>query len=65
MLGLKKVTQDNKKAAWAFIPIQNFTDSSDIDWSKSVPEIDQQLYHKYGLSEDEIVFIESHVEEMT
>ena len=65
MLGLKKVTQDNKKAAWAFIPIQNFTDSSDIDWSKSVPEIDQQLYHKYGFSEDEIAFIESHVEEMT
>ena len=47
-----------------FIPLQDFTSASDIDWSKSVPEIDQQLYAKYGLSEDEVNFIESHVKEM-
>jgi hypothetical protein len=39
--------------------IQDFSSSSDIDWSKSVPEIDKQLYHKYKLTEEEIVFIES------
>lgn len=37
---------------------------SDIDWSKSVHEIDLQLYRKYGLDEKEIAFIESHVKEM-
>ena len=46
------------------IPLQNFTPSSDIDWTKSVAEIDRQLYRKYGLSQDEIDFIESHVKEM-
>ena len=46
-----------------WVPMQNFTDNSDIDWSKSISEIDQQLYRKYGLSE-EINFIETNVKEM-
>ena len=32
--------------------------------TKSIPEIDQQLYDKYGLSDDEIAFIEKNVKEM-
>ncbi len=64
LLGVLKVTQDNKKAVWRYVPIQDFTPSSDIDWSKPIHEIDLQLYRKYGLSEDEIEFIESHVKEM-
>ena len=49
---------------WKYVPLQDFTSDSDIDWSKSVHEIDLQLYQKYGLSEDEIDFIETHVKEM-
>lgn len=64
LLGSLKATQRNNSTTWANIPLQNFTDSSDIDWSKSIPEIDQQLYKKYGLSPEEIKFIESHVKEM-
>lgn len=64
MLGILKVTQDNKKKTWRYVPLQDFTDKSDIDWSKSIPEIDQQLYAKYGLSDDEIQFIETNVQEM-
>lgn len=64
LLGVLKVTQDNKKSTWSKVPLQDFTQSSDIDWSKSIPEIDQQLYAKYGLSEDEINFIETKVKEM-
>ena len=45
--------------------MQDFTATSDIDWSKSISEIDQQLYAKYGLDEKEIQFIETHVKEMT
>ncbi len=36
----------------------------DIDWSKSIPEIDQQLYAKYNLDDHEIAFIESKVKPM-
>ncbi|MDD7609987.1 MAG: Eco57I restriction-modification methylase domain-containing protein [Spirochaetales bacterium] len=64
MLGTLKVTQDNKKATWLNVPLQDFTANSDIDWSKSIPEIDKQLYKKYGLSKEEIAFIESKVKEM-
>ena len=64
MLGMLKVTQDNKKAVWKFVPIQDFTEKSDIDWSKSVAEIDQQLYKKYHLSNEEIAFIESMIKPM-
>lgn len=64
MLGVKKVTQDNSKSVWSLIPIQDFTGSSDIDWSKPIHEIDLQLYRKYGLDEKEIEFIETHVKEM-
>ena len=63
-LGILKVTQDNKKSTWKYVPLQNFTAESDIDWSVSIKEIDQQLYKKYGLSNEEIAFIESHIREM-
>lgn len=64
LLGVLKITQDNNREVWRMIPLQDFTDKSDIDWSKSISEIDQQLYKKYGLDDDETEFIESHVKEM-
>ena len=64
MLGVLKVTQDNPPNTWRYVPLQDFTSKSDIDWSKSVKEIDQQLYRKYKLSKAEIKFIETHVKEM-
>lgn len=64
MLGVLKVTQDNDRGVWKYVPLQNFSSSSDIDWLKSIPEIDKQLYAKYGLNKAEIDFIETHVKEM-
>lgn len=64
LLGMLKVTQDNDRGVWKLIPLQDFTSSSDIDWSKSVHEIDEQLYDKYGLTKEERDFIETHVKEM-
>lgn len=64
MVGVLKTTQHLTPAVWKYVPIQDFTSSSDIDWSKSISEIDQQLYKKYNLDNDEINFIESHVKEM-
>ena len=64
MLGILKVTQDNPKDTWRFVPLQDFTSGSDIDWSQSVAEIDRQLYKKYALTPDEIAFIEEKVSPM-
>ena len=64
MLGIKKATQDNSKNVWEYVPIQDFTNESDIDWNVSITDIDKQLYLKYGLVENEISFIEKSVKEM-
>lgn len=64
MLGTIKVTQDNSKELWTNVPLQDFTSNSDIDWSKSILEIDQQLYAKYHLSDEEIAFIEKMIKSM-
>ena len=65
LLSVLKVTQNGNKPVWKMIPLQDFTPASNIDWSKSIPEIDRQLYAKYGLDADEIEFIETHVKEMS
>lgn len=64
MLGILKITQHLSSEKWEYVPLQDFTSNSDIDWSKSIPEIDRQLYAKYSLDEKEIEFIETHVKEM-
>ena len=64
MVGILKVSQNLYQNVYQFVPLQDFTDESDIDWSKSIKEIDQQLYKKYELSEDEIAFIEEKVQPM-
>lgn len=64
MLGIKKVSQVLTSNVYSFAPLQDFTDKSDIDWNKSIKEIDMQLYKKYNLSQDEIDFIEGIIKEM-
>lgn len=64
MLGVLKITQATTRDKWAKVPLQDFTSNSDIDWSQSIAELDAQLYRKYGLSQEEIDFIESKVKEM-
>lgn len=64
LLGILKVTQHITPVKFKYVPLQDFTPSSDIDWSKSVHEIDLQLYDKYGLTAEERNFIETHVKEM-
>ena len=64
MLGILKVTQNGSRDTWKYVPLQDFTAKSDIDWTKSVHEIDLQLYKKYGLSDNEVKFIEEKIKEL-
>lgn len=64
LLGVLKITQHNSRSTWSKVPLQDFTPQSDIDWTQSIPEIDRQLYKKYGLDEKEIAFIEEKVKAM-
>ena len=64
MHGIAKASHDASRTTYRFVPVQDFTSNSDINWSKSIAEIDKQLYKKYGLSEDEINYIESMIKPM-
>lgn len=64
LVGIKKQTQHTTQKVYKYVPLQDFTKKSDIDWSKSISNIDQQLYKKYGLTDKEIDFIENTVKEM-
>ena len=50
----KKNTQNGAKGVYSFVPIQNFNES----WN------DEKLYKKYGLTKEEINFIESMIRPM-
>jgi site-specific DNA-methyltransferase (adenine-specific) len=51
---LIKSTQDAAARVYQFVPIQDFTQ----EWN------DEKLYKKYGLTEDEISFIEALIRPM-
>lgn len=63
-VGILKVSQNLYQNVYGFVPLQDFTANSDIDWSQSVADIDRQLYAKYGLTAEEIDFIESMIKPM-
>jgi superfamily II DNA or RNA helicase len=64
LLGIRKQDQGAGRGVYQYIPIQDFTKKSDIDWSKSIPDIDKQLYEKYEFTNEEIRFIESMIKPM-
>ena len=41
--------------------MQDFSNTSEIDWMRPISEIDRQLYTKYGLTENEISIIEKSI----
>ena len=61
LVGFKKSSQVLTRNVYQFVPIQDFTKHSDIDWSKSIGEIDAQLYKKYNFSKEEIQLIEDKI----
>ncbi|MCL1815942.1 MAG: Eco57I restriction-modification methylase domain-containing protein [Treponema sp.] len=54
MVLLRKISQDNPKDRFSFVPMQDFAE----------PWTDEKLYKKYGLTKDEIAFIESMIRPM-
>ena len=65
LLGVMKVTQNNQpKETWSKIPLLDFSSLNEIDWDKSISEIDQQLYARFELSVEEVEYIEENVRPM-
>ena len=64
ILSLGHGTMQVNKNVFSLLPIQDFSEKSDIKWMLSTKEIDRQLYRKYGLTPQEIAFIEEKVKPM-
>ena len=65
LLGVLKSTHHLTPETWKYVPQQDFSEHSDIDWSLSVDEIDALLCKKYKLSAAERDFIHDKVKSMT
>ena len=59
MIKTVKNTQNASAQAYLFVPMQDFTSNSDIDWTKPIHDLDEQFYKKYNLSDYEKAYIES------
>ncbi len=64
LVSLRKITQHATRSTYTWVPLQDLTANSDIDWNRPIPEIDRQLYKKYGLTQEEIDFIERMIKPM-
>ncbi len=64
MVAPRKQDQSAGRDVYTYVPLEDFTSSSDIDWSQSVADIDKQLYKKYDLDQSEIDFIEKTIKPM-
>ena len=64
LIGIAKANQNGTRVTYRFVPLQNFTNDSDIDWTKSINEIDEQLFNKYNLAEEERTHIKSSIKDM-
>ena len=64
ILSLGHGTMQVNKNVFSLLPMQDFSEKSDIKWTLSTKEIDRQLYRKYGLTPQEIAFIEEKVKPM-
>jgi hypothetical protein len=59
-----KSTQHSSREVYKLVPVENFSDSSDINWNLSISQIDAQLYKKYNLTDAEIEYIENSIKAM-
>ncbi len=57
LVGIQKHDQGASKSIYKYVPNQNFTEKSDINWNSEIESIDKQLFKKYLLNEDEINYI--------
>ncbi|UVO15149.1 Eco57I restriction-modification methylase domain-containing protein [Mesomycoplasma ovipneumoniae] len=64
MISLVKSSQNTTQIVYRFVPMQDFTEKSDIDWTKSIVEIDEQLFDKYNLSTEERQHIKKSIKNM-
>lgn len=59
-----KISQSMPKRSYRFVPLQDFTNNSDINWNNSIEEINEQLCSKYNLNSDDMNHIENKISKL-
>ena len=62
LISILKKSQNVYQNVYEFVPLQDFSNDSDIKWNTIIPDIDVQLYKKYGFTDEEIAEIDSTVD---
>lgn len=64
LVGIQKQTQHTTKKVYRFVPIINLENNEEINWSKSITEIDNQLFNMFNFNENEVKFINNNIKDM-
>ena len=64
LISIAKANQNGTRITYKFVPMQDFTEKSDINWYKSINNIDEQLFDKYNLSVEEREHIKKSIKDM-
>ena len=64
LVSILKSSHNVTQIVYKYVPMQDFTENSDIDWSGSIDEIDECLYKKYSISDEEKDFINTKIDSM-
>lgn len=59
-----KVSQDATSKTYRFVPLQDFSSQSDLDWNCTVEQLDQQLFAKYQLTAEQAQYIQANIKDM-
>lgn len=63
-VNILKPDQKMSNRVFALVPMQKFIGDTDIDWSQSISDIDEQLFKKYKLTADEVAYIKRTIKPM-
>lgn len=64
LANIMKADQNISDRVFALIPMQKFIGDTDIDWSQSISDIDDQLFKKYKLTAEEVAYIKRTIKPM-
>ena len=62
LVSILKSSHNVTQIVYKYVPMQDFTYDSDINWKGSIDEIDECLYKKYDISEEEKEYIKSKID---
>lgn len=61
---LAKISQHGTRETYRFVPMEDFSSESNINWSHDLDDIDNQLFEKYGLADAERAHIRNSIKTM-